>query len=142
MDLPGALLAQSVVEGKIYFFRDTCPIGIKGHMHVCIKIHDKVYIFSSCTTQMATVRRRTELMGVSLETYPCFKKDRVNKFDAELTFVNCNEVYECTTEEFSQYLADHSVIPFDGVIDAAGMAYIAKGIKLSKTVAKEIQDLF
>ena len=142
MYLPGALFAQSVEEGKIYFFRNTCPIGVKGHMHVCIRIHEKVYMFSSCTTQMATVRRRVELMGASLETYPCFKKDDINKFDADLTFINCNEVYECTTEEFSEYLADQSVIPFDGVIDANGMAAISKGIKLSKTVAKEIQDLF
>ena len=142
MELPNDLLAQSVEEGKIYFFRDTCPIGVKGHMHVCIKIHEKVYIFSSCTTQMATVRRRTALMGISLETYPCFKKDEVNKFDADLTFINCNEVYECTNDEFSGYLANQSVIPFDGVIDADGMAAIAKGVKLSKTVAKEIQDLF
>lgn len=42
MELPNDLLAQSVEEGKIYFFRDTCPIGVKGHMHVCIKIHEKV----------------------------------------------------------------------------------------------------
>ncbi len=122
--------------------RDTCPIGIKEHMHVCIKRHEKMYFFSVCTSQMATVRRRTELMGMSMDTYPCFAKDAVNKFDEALTFVNCNDVYECSAGEFALLLDDGSVVPFDGVIDSQGMELIAKGIKLSKTVPKEIQDLF
>ena len=142
MNLPGALLEKSVEEGKVYFFRDTCPIGVKGHMHICIKIHDKVYVFSSCTSQMATIRRHAALTGISLDTYPCFAKNDINKFDADYTFVNCNDVIECTAEEFTQYLADQTVIPLEGIIDANGMAAIANGIKLSKTVAKEIQDLF
>lgn len=142
MELPNILLEQSVEEGKLYFFRNDCPIGIKGHMHICIKIHDRIYIFSSCTSQMDTIRRYAALTGISLDTYPCFPKNDVNKFDEALTFVNCNDVYECSAEEFSSYLEAKSVIPFDGVIDADGMSAIARGIKLSKTVAKEIQDLF
>lgn len=142
MDLPGELLEQSVEVGKIYFFRDDCPIGIKGHMHVCIKIHDRVYMFSTCTSQLEKIRRYTALTGVSLDTYPCFHRDDTNKFDKEDTCVNCNNVIECSAEDFTSYLTSHYIVPFDGVIDSKGMLSIARGVRLSKTVPKEIQDLF
>lgn len=141
MQLPGILLENSVEEGKIYLFRDNCPIGVKGHMHVCIKIHDRVYLFSNCTSQMKTIRRHAELTGISLDTYPCFPADNVNQFK-ELTFINCNNVFECSADEFVQYLDNQYIIPLGGSISAEGMSAIAKGIKLSKTVAKEVQDLF
>ena len=142
MDLPGGLLQKSVEEGKIYLFRDDCPIGVKGHMHICIKVIDKVYLFSVCTSQMATIRKHAALAGISLDTYPCFPKDDINKFDADFTFVNCNDVVECSADEFVGYLEAKCIVPLDGVIDDLGMAAIAKGIKLSKTVATEIQELF
>ena len=142
MELPGVLLEKSVEEGKIYYFRDNCPIGVRGHMHVCIKIHGRVFMFSSCTSQMTTIRRYAALTGISLDTYPCFPKDETNKFDKDYTFVNCNDVIECSADEFTHYLDCQYIVPLDGVIDSTGMSAIAKGIKLSKTVAKEIQDLF
>lgn len=142
MDLPVGLLQKSVEEGKVYFFRNDCPIGIKGHMHVCIKVLDKVYLFSVCTSQMATIRKHAELAGISLDTYPSFPKDELNKFDADYTFVNCNDVVECSADEFVEYLESKCIVPMEGVIDDVGMEAIAKGIKLSKTVAAEIQALF
>lgn len=142
MELPGNLLEKSVEEGKIYFFRDNCPIGVRGHMHICIKIHERIFFFSSCTSQMNTIRRYAALTGISLDTYPCFSKNDTNKFNEALTFVNCNDVVECTADEFTGYLNSQCIVPLDGVIDSSGLLSIAKGVKLSKTVAKEIQNLF
>lgn len=35
--------------GEIYFFTEDSPIGVKKHMHVCIKQMDSVLMFSACT---------------------------------------------------------------------------------------------
>ncbi len=142
MELPGALLEKSVEEGKVYFFRSNCPIGVRGHLHICIKIHNRVFLFSSCTSQMATISRYVRLTGIDPDTYPCFPKNDINKFDEDYTFVNCNDVIECSFDEFTKYLEAQYIVPLDGIIDENGMSAIAKGIKLSKTVPKEIQNLF
>ena len=45
MELPEILLSQSITEGALYFFYANCPIGIKEHIHVCIKRNNKLLFF-------------------------------------------------------------------------------------------------
>lgn len=91
MELPESLLENTIEEQKIYFFTEKALVGIPNHMHVCIKIKDKILLFSTCTSQMDTVYKLGVLKGWDLNTFPCFKKSKQNKFDRELTFVNCNQ---------------------------------------------------
>ena len=37
MELPDSLIGSSVGEGEKYFFTADCPIGIREHIHICIK---------------------------------------------------------------------------------------------------------
>lgn len=80
MELPETLLSQSITEGALYFFYSNCPIGIKEHIHVCIKRNNKLLFFSTCSSQINTALRLAELNGFDTSTYPVFLADNNNEF--------------------------------------------------------------
>ena len=51
MELPGLLIEDAVEERSIFYFTKRSEIGIPGHMHICVKIKDRVLFFSTCTSQ-------------------------------------------------------------------------------------------
>lgn len=53
MELPESLLENTIEEQKIYFFTEKALVGIPNHMHVCIKMKDRILLFSTCTSQKA-----------------------------------------------------------------------------------------
>ena len=142
MDLPVALMAGSVAEGNIYFFTGECPIGVADHMHVCIKKADEVLIFSTCSSQIDTAFRLAQLKGWDLNTFPVLKKDDVNKFTKELTYLNCNNVIRCGLGEFLRMLKDGKVRRLDGDLTESDLELVAKGVKLSTIVPENIKKLF
>lgn len=142
MELPSSLISSTIEENKIYYFTARSPIGIPEHMHICIRKHDKLLLFSTCTSQMDTVYRHALLKKLDMSTFPCFKKDSTNLFETDYTFVNCNNIISCSQKDFIRYLQDKVIIPFDGVISNEAMQMIADGVKKSKTVVQEIKDLF
>lgn len=142
MELPESLLENTIEEQKIYFFTEKALIGIPNHMHICIKIKDRILLFSTCTSQMDTVYRLGVLKGWNLDTFPCFKRNEQNKFDRELTFVNCNNIIRCDKSEFMDGLKNRSIIPLDGILSEKDMKMIAEGVRLSIIVPQEIKDLF
>lgn len=142
MDLPVVLMADSVGEGNIYFFTGECPIGVADHMHVCIKKADEVLIFSTCSSQIDTAFRLAQLRGWDLNTFPVLKKDDVNKFAKELTYLNCNNVIRCGLGAFSRMLKDGKVRRLDGDLTEADLELVAKGVKLSTIVPENIKKLF
>ena len=142
MDLPVALMADSVSEGNIYFFSEECPIGVAGHMHVCIKKADEVLILSTCSSQIDTAFRLAQLRGWDMNTFPVLKKDDVNKFTKELTYLNCNNVIRCGLGEFSRMLRDGKVHRLDDNLTESDLKLVAKGVKLSTIVPENIKKLF
>lgn len=142
MELPESLLESTIEERKIYFFTEKALIGVPNHMHVCIKIKDKILLFSTCTSQMDTVYKLGVLRGWDLNTFPCFKKSKLNKFDRELTFVNCNNIIPCEKNEFVKGLKNGSIIPLEGKLSEKDMEMISKGVHSSIMVPQEIKDLF
>ena len=142
MKLPSSLISSTIEENKIYYFTARSPIGIRDHMHICIRKHDKLLLFSTCTSQMDTVYKLAMLQKQDMSTFPCFKKDSTNLFESDYTFVNCNNIISCSQEDFIRYLQDKVIIPFDGVMNDEVMQMIANGVKKSKTVVQEIKDLF
>ena len=127
MDLPGSLIGTAVGEGEKYFFTVDCPIGI---------------LFSTCSSQTDTAFRLAQLRGLDLNTFPVFTKNNVNKFQKDITYVNCNNVIEVTEAEFGQLIKEGKVHRLDGHLDAQSMWLIANGVKLSKDVPGRIKDLF
>lgn len=142
MDLPEALLLQGVQEGRVYFFSADSPVGIGGHLHICVRKGDRFIMFVVCTSQMSTISRLIQLKRMEAATFPCFKKDDINKFDEEFTFINCNVVYECSNAAFVKSLSEKKIIPLDGYIDSSGMAQIVNGLLMSRTITEEIKKLF
>lgn len=74
MKLPSSLISSTIEENKIYYFTARSPIGIRDHMHICIRKHDKLLLFSTCTSQMDTVYKLAMLQKQDMSTFPCFKK--------------------------------------------------------------------
>lgn len=77
MELPLGLIADAAREGNIYFFEDDCPVGVKGHMHVCLKVGERVLLFSTCTSQTNTVLNYVKFLGYDANTFPCFRQDEM-----------------------------------------------------------------
>lgn len=142
MDIPGELLGTIVKEGEKYFFTVDCPIGIKDHIHICIKRNGKVLLFSTCSSQTDTAFRLAQLKGWNMNTFPVFPKNTVNKFTKEQTYVNCNRVLEMTESEFGRLIQAGKVHKLDGCIDDIGLQLIANGVKLSTEVERRIKNLF
>lgn len=142
MELPGSLVGTVVGEGEKYFFTVDCPIGIQDHVHICIKRHNRILLFSTCSSQTDTAFRLAQLRGLDLNTFPVFTKNDVNKFQRDMTYINCNNVIEVSEAEFGQLIKDGKVHRLDGYLDEQSMWLIANGVKLSKDVPGRIKDLF
>ena len=142
MDIPGSLMGAVVGEGEKYFFTVDCPIGVQEHIHICIKRHNKVLLFSTCSSQIDTALRLAMLRGLDMNTFPMFTRNDVNKFQRDITYVNCNNVIEVSETFFGQLIKDGKVHRLDGKMDGQSMGLIANGVKLSKDVPGRIKDLF
>ena len=66
----------------------------------------------------------------------------MNKFQRDMTYINCNNVIEVTEAEFGQLIKDKKVYRLDGRLDEQSMWLIANGVKLSKDVPGRIKELF
>lgn len=142
MDLPVSLIGTSIEESKIYYFTSNSPIGIPQHMHVCIRVKEQMLLFSTCTSQTDTVYRLAVFQKWDMNTFPCFKRNAMNQFTRDLTFVNCNNIIRCSQDDFANYLKQGVIIPLEGVMDEEAMRLIANGVRKSKVVTQEIKDLF
>lgn len=142
MELPASLMGAVVGEGDKYFFTVDCPIGVQEHIHICIKRNNKILLFSTCSSQTDTAFRIAQLKGISLNTFPVFTRNDVNKFQKDRTYVNCNKVIEVSEAVFGKLIKDGKVHRLSGHIDELGMSLIAEGVKLSPDVERRIKDLF
>lgn len=100
MDIPTHLSGSVVTEGEKFFFTSDCPIGIRNHIHICIKRNNKYLLFSTCSSKTDTAFRLAKLKGLNINTFPVFPKNDVNKFTKEQTYVNCNNVIEVSKDLF------------------------------------------
>lgn len=141
MELPSIIISSTVTTGNIYYFTSECPIGIKGHMHVCIKRNNQIVLFTTCTSQTNTVYNFIKYTGADPNTFPCIKKDEINKFDKDLTYINCNTVTIIPESTFIEYIKQGIIKPFDGKITETQIQNIVKGVKLSTQVSENIKKM-
>ncbi|MBP5395866.1 MAG: hypothetical protein J6Y34_02600 [Bacteroidales bacterium] len=142
MDFPASLMGTIVGEGEKYFFTVDCPIGVQEHIHICIKRHNRLLLFSTCSSQTDTAFRLAKLRGLDLSTFPMFTRNDINKFKRDITYINCNNVIEISEAGFGQLIKEGKVHRIEGKLDEASMALIAIGVKRSKDVPGRIKDLF
>lgn len=142
MDIPGEIMGAVVNEGEEYFFTTDCPIGIREHIHICIKRNNKILLFSTCSSQTDTAFRLAQMKGLDMNTFPIFTKNRSNRFTKDLTYINCNHIIEVSEAEFGKLIKNGLIHRLSGKIDERGMQLIANGVKLSSEVPRRIKELF
>ena len=141
MDLLSSLYGATVTEGKMYFFKSDCPIGIKDHIHVCIKRGEKLFIFATGSSQVEKAIRRASILGYDLNTYPIFPATETNKLKKPQTYIDCNRPIETTVEEFSDLLRKDKVYELPGIFDSDSLSLILSGVKCSPLVEERIKRL-
>lgn len=141
MDLPEKLLEELVTESEIYYFNNGARIGVPGHFHICVKRKDKLVLFTACTSQINTIISFLANTSTDPNTIPCIHPSQTNGF-RELTFVDCNRVFECSIQTLTENLQQGTVKKRKGKVSLEEMRLLINGIKLSKTVADNIKKLF
>lgn len=141
MDLPASLYGATVAEGKMYFFKSDCPIGVKDHIHVCIKRGDTIFLFASGSSQIEKAIRRAELLNYDLNTYPVFPATAINQLKKPQTYIDCNRPIEVSHEQFIELLKTGKVYELSGVFDTISLSLIINGVKCSSLVEERIKNI-
>lgn len=141
MELPESAYGATVEEGKMYFFKSDCPIGVKDHIHVCIKRGDTIFLFATGSSQIEKAIKRAELLKYDLNTYPVFTANVTNQLRKPQTYIDCNRPIEVSHKLFSELLKSGKVYELPGVFDASSLALILNGVKCSTLVEERIKNL-
>lgn len=141
MELPSSLYGATVAEGKMYFFKSDCPIGVKDHIHICIKRGDKIFLFATGSSQVEKAIRRATILGYDLNTYPIFPANDTNQLKKPQTYIDCNRPIETSQEEFCELLRKDKIYELPGVFNASSLSIILAGVKCSPLVEERIKQL-
>ncbi|MDE6193660.1 MAG: hypothetical protein K2M83_06725 [Muribaculaceae bacterium] len=141
MDLPSSLYASTVAEGKMYFFKSDCPIGIKDHIHICIKRGNTIFLFATGSSQIEKAIRRAKVLGYDLNTYPVFPATSTNRLKKPQTYIDCNHPIESTHEEFANLIKSGKIYELTGIFDEDSLQLIRNGVKLSSIVEERIKQM-
>ena len=141
--IPRQLREEAVIEGNIYFFEKNVSFGVPKHMHVCVKRNDRLLFFSTCSSQIKTAQRLSQYKGWDINTFPVFPaNERTNRFDAPLTYVNCNRCYDIPVSEFVDMMERGEVRLLNGSFTEDDMSLIRSGVLKSSQIPREIKVLF
>ena len=141
MEIPASAYGATVTEGKMYFFKSDCPVGVSDHIHVCIKRVDTVFLFATGSSQVEKAIRRAEVLNYDINTYPVFHSNDINKLTKDQTYIDCNSPIEISHGEFSNLLKDDKIYELTGYFDANSLAIIINGVKRSSVVEQRIKNL-
>lgn len=143
LQLPRKLQEEAVIEGNIYYFEKNSTFGIPDHMHVCVKRADKLLFFSTCSSQIHTALEISKRLGWDINTFPVYKaNDKTNRFKEPLTYVNCNRCYDISVSDFVDLLDKGQVRLLQGSFSEADLQMIAKGVKASTQIVRDVKILF
>ncbi len=140
--LPRTLQEDVIIEGNIYYFENNSTFGVPAHMHGCVKRANRLLFFATCSSQINTALRLSQLYKWDINTFPVFKKDDTNKFKESLTYVNCNRCYEITVPEFVDLIEKGEIRLMKGSFTESDLQLITKGIMSSTQISREIKELF
>ena len=128
-------------EKDIYKFTKEFPAdagqGIPNHYHICVKTAKGYSIFNCCTSQSGKVKDRIQFFG---RTYVEVTNMKKTQFTMP-TFVDCDNVFTITDEDFAQYVNDGKV-EFSGIISGSDYQHIVNGILASEMVEESTKKLF
>lgn len=111
-------------------------------MHVCVKRNDRLLFFSTCSSQIQTAQRLSQYKGWDINTFLIFAANEKNRFDAPLTYVNCNRCYDISVSEFVDMMERSEVRLLNGNFTEDDMSLIRSGVLKSSQIPREIKVLF
>ncbi|MEN9919011.1 MAG: hypothetical protein RL662_1447 [Bacteroidota bacterium] len=140
MEVSLEVLLNTIREQTIYHFAQNPPAGIANHYHLCVKLNENYLLFGCLTSQENTMNRLIQLQGLDPCTIVAIKKDESNSLPKDWSYINCNNVYQMTADEFHAYYREGNV-SFKGELSASDYYQVLIGIKQSRLVATEIKEL-
>ena len=134
MKLPTELFISSIDDRKIYYFSTNKISTGEPHHFICIKrTSADILIMSCCTSQFDTVRRFVETRSLPMESLVWISPDSTspdNPFTKD-TYVNCNNCFTYTIDEFKAMYSNDSV-SYSGKISDSHYEQILIGIQKSE----------
>lgn len=141
MEIPVSAYGATVTEGKMYFFKSDCTVGVKDHIHICIKRGDTVFLFATGSSQVEKAIKRAEVLNYDINTYPVFHSNDTNKLTKDQTYIDCNRPIEISYADFSDLLKDDKIYELPGHFDSNSLTIIINGVKRSTVVEQRIKDM-
>lgn len=140
------LLEKTIGEGKIYFFRNSADlgggIGTDNHPHICVKVADRILVMTIVSSQVDTTRAQLIRWGRASEAeLPIILQSPANKLTKAKSYVECNNAYECSIEDFVDAIADNNIVDTNGTLSDTDLLAVIMGVLSSDQVPEEIKDL-
>lgn len=129
-----------VSEKDIFKFTSEFPTdthhGIPNHYHICVKTGERYLLFNCCTSQSGKVKDRIMYFG---RTYVEITNMKKTNFTMP-TFVDCDNVFILTKDEFNQY-KNEGKVEFAGLISGNDYQCIVNGILNSELVEEDTKNM-
>ena len=139
MKFPTDTFIEAIQNKKVYYFSSTkINSDVPHHYIVVSKTDSNLLVLSICTSQFETIQRLIESRDLPNETLVYIKPNEDNPFD-ENTYVNCNECFTYTIDEFRS-MYDSDSIQYTGEISDAHYEQILTGIHASPLIEEEVKD--
>lgn len=141
MKVPTEIFLKAIEEKKVYYFTSTLLESEEPHHFICIKRTDNdILLMTVCTSQFDTVKRFVEKKGMPYETLVWITpSDADNPFSKD-TYVNCNNSFTYTVEEFKS-MYEKDAVTWSGEIADVHYIQILTGILASPLIDDETKEL-
>lgn len=141
MDIPASAYDATISEGKMYFFKSDCPIGVRDHIHICIKRGETIFLFVAGSSKVEKALKRAKVLHLNEKSYPIFDGNDINKLNKDKTYIDCNNPIETSHEDFCNLLKTGKVYELPGHFDADSLARILDGVRISTMVENRIKEM-
>ena len=133
MILPKSFFLNTAKEKDIFYFSTDKISSTKKHYFICIKKSAKeILLFTCCTTQKEKREQYFKLKNYSLRTLVYINPTKENGL-TEDTWVDCNNIFPFTTEEFKTF-CDDGRIEFKGELSDIHYEQILIGLHESTEI--------
>lgn len=140
MEISDDLLLSGISDGNVYYFVSEKILSSEPHFYICIKkgLND-VLIMTCCSSTYETALKYIRRNGLPEETLVHLHPEN-NPYLRKHTFVNCNNAFEFTKEDFiGKY--KRGEIAFKGEIHPDDYKKIMEGLLISPDIEEEIKDV-
>lgn len=141
MDIPARAYNATITEGKMYFFKSDCPIGVQDHIHICIKRGDSIFLFAAGSSKVEKALIRAKALHLDERSYPIFEGNDTNKLNKDRTYIDCNNPIETSHEDFCNLMKEGKVYELPGHFDTDSLTRILDGVKISTIVESRIKQM-